>query len=1578
MAAPTQVVGEAGIIIRPVTTKFESDLQAVLNRAGNSAFQIPVTIGTAAFEEGIGKLKGAAESGIVIPVGAAAGAAEEAVGAVKGSAESGVAMPLVVNAAQAELTIGSIKGAAQAGADMPLYVDTTQAEQSLGAIKGAAEQGVDVPIRMGDPGMAGGPDGEVSQFGNAIATAGGLIKSYGLQAAGALGLTYGFARAMGQVKASVFGFNQQLEQARIGFETMFGSADLANQKIEEFKVFARQTPFEFPDILTGAQRLKSFGFETEQIVPMLTKIGDASAALGQGSYGIEKIIRALGQMQAKGKAAGEEFLQLQEMGIPAMQYIAEATGKTTQELQKLQQKGLLDSKTAIDGILAGLQKNFGGLMAKQAQTFQGAMSNVKDSINQVLASIGEPLYKRIAAIGVNLGNFLSEISKAFGEGGFKKAFDVLAKSIGGPLEGSVRSILSSLYDLTESIKKIIGEIVKGVGPVLTSAAGAIVVALRAVLDVVEPVVTAIASAGPAIRVLAAAVTAFVVVSKVRNLGIVQSLIDFGKQAAAATEAQKALTLATEGGTAAETASLGIRGRMAEAYAASKAQSLEAAAAKRLEAQANKEFEAQLAAQSALLPTRGERRAFEDEARRARAMEQLAAANAEVVSSNELVVASDIERAAVGETTAAVTMAEVAATEASTVASADRATVAAAGVIALEAEALAAEAAAAGEAARAEALAAGLGAQIADTVATEASAAVMATSALSAEALAFATLSEAAAAEAHAVAEETRTAALAAGLGTTVADTLATEALTIAMGEAALAAEALAVAEGEVAVAESVGTITSAVRAAGEGLAALGAKVAAIATMEVSAGTAVVGIIAGIVAGAYAGMQAFKALEEAGAKAAAKTEASKRAAYAGKDFAKQNSTNIGDIIGDSGRSFEELNKRQQALNEKAQAAQAIIDKRTSAGQMALRGLQSVGLGIITLGAGAAAPWIENAEAVAKAKGAVKEYEKESRSLDKEFAKQTVGWGRLSVAIGRSTSSLDMLGAKQAKTPEEVARNTGQIQNMLEASFRGRTGKDPNNKELAAIAKQAASLGKYDLPSLQSALGAAGIDLKTFTGTSEQLAQKLDEAAAASDRGAAAAVGLGSGFADVASRIKKATEDGQKFAELVYAQTNFWLSGIKATQDWSNALGELNKRQDFTVSKLQALTSAAQGQIAATYASAYAATDQANASRSASDQLDKTAVATQYAAAKQDELRNAFIETASKAGYARDQAVTLANALFGIPSAINIDVNLNVTKASVDAAVAAVAGIAGKTPQQVAAEMFPNGIPQSAAKAAGAQRGATKAEQEQLIYNKAYREAVQRQEAARKALADAESASAAATTAQQAAQAEAAKLVAKENKDKADKAVKEASKKPGDDAAKAQEERVRAFLEAVKKLQDGTEAMKQSFAGIVTSLQQRRNELMGNLRERTQLESGVSVARIIKNTQERTRLLSESQKGLAELQSKGLSPDAIRSLGLTGTAEQAKVIRRLLKASPDELRKLSSQVGTLSDTAQQAAYREQGTIIAGEIRKALDAWVEAGGTAKLSVGDISTIIQNSKGDPNLIAAGIADKLGGVAKR
>lgn len=168
------------------------------------------------------------------------------------------------------------------------------------------------------------------------------------------------------------------EQADIAFETLLGSGEAAKKMFDDLKEFAAKTPFEIPGLLDATKRLLAYGFAAQEVIPMLTSVGDAAAGLGLGTEGLNRIIVALGQMRAKGAVQAEEMRQLAEAGIPAWDALAKKLGVTIPEAMKLVEERAVDSGTAIAAVTGMMDERFGGMMLRQATTLSGLWSNLKD------------------------------------------------------------------------------------------------------------------------------------------------------------------------------------------------------------------------------------------------------------------------------------------------------------------------------------------------------------------------------------------------------------------------------------------------------------------------------------------------------------------------------------------------------------------------------------------------------------------------------------------------------------------------------------------------------------------------------------------------------------------------------------------------------------------------------------------------------------------------------------------------------------------------------------------------------------------------------------------------------------------------------------------------------------------------------------------------------------------------------------------------------------------------------------------------------------------------------------------------
>lgn len=262
----------------------------------------------------------------------------------------------------------------------------------------------------------------------------------------------GAAVGIAKLSSNALKLSSDAEQANIAFTTMLGGADKAKSFMADLTKFAGATPFELPGLRDSSKKLLAFGFASEQVLPMLTGVGNAAAGLGLGTDGVDRIALALGQMKAKAKVSGDEMMQLTEAGIPAWQILADKMNISTAAVMKMSEKGLIPADKAIQALIEGMNKKFPDMMDKQSKSLAGLFSTMKDTFNNKLlvqygdgiASTLKPRFDKLTtwinANGDTIDRWGANISRTAGE-----ASDAIAKKF----EGAFRYMKTNVFDKPE-------------------------------------------------------------------------------------------------------------------------------------------------------------------------------------------------------------------------------------------------------------------------------------------------------------------------------------------------------------------------------------------------------------------------------------------------------------------------------------------------------------------------------------------------------------------------------------------------------------------------------------------------------------------------------------------------------------------------------------------------------------------------------------------------------------------------------------------------------------------------------------------------------------------------------------------------------------------------------------------------------------------------------------------------------------------------------------------------------------------------------------------------------------------------
>ena len=292
----------------------------------------------------------------------------------------------------------------------------------------------------------------------------------GLGRAGALAFA---AIGAGAAAAAGFGLKiaMETETAQVGFETLLGSADKANVFLKDLQKFAATTPFEFPELRGAASKLLAVGLETERVIPLMTALGDATAAMGTGSEGINRAVYALQQMKVAGKITGQDMMQLANAGIPAWDALASHVGMTVGEVKEAVSAGTISVESLYEALETGAgaaMQRTAGMMEVQSTTLAGLVSTLKDNVSMALGDMMGPAVKSIKSM---LPAFTETISGAL--------------NAIGP---QVSVLATGLIDLVGAVLPVITPLIGSVSGLM----GSMFTALKPVIEGLVPVVAALA------------------------------------------------------------------------------------------------------------------------------------------------------------------------------------------------------------------------------------------------------------------------------------------------------------------------------------------------------------------------------------------------------------------------------------------------------------------------------------------------------------------------------------------------------------------------------------------------------------------------------------------------------------------------------------------------------------------------------------------------------------------------------------------------------------------------------------------------------------------------------------------------------------------------------------------------------------------------------------------------------------------------------------------------------------------------------------------------------------------------------
>lgn len=193
-------------------------------------------------------------------------------------------------------------------------------------------------------------------------------------------------------------YNAQIEKYTTGFTNMLGSAEAAQQVMSQIQEDAAKTPFDVESLTKANQYLISAGENASYARNTIMALGDAVSATGGGNDELNRMSQNLQQIANTGKATAADIKQFAYAGIDVYGILADYTGKSTAEVQKM----TISYDLLTQALQAASEEGgrYYNSMDTQSQTMNGRVSTLKDNVKQLAGLMTGDLS---SGIGVAIG-----------------------------------------------------------------------------------------------------------------------------------------------------------------------------------------------------------------------------------------------------------------------------------------------------------------------------------------------------------------------------------------------------------------------------------------------------------------------------------------------------------------------------------------------------------------------------------------------------------------------------------------------------------------------------------------------------------------------------------------------------------------------------------------------------------------------------------------------------------------------------------------------------------------------------------------------------------------------------------------------------------------------------------------------------------------------------------------------------------------------------------------------------------------------------------------------------------------------
>lgn len=284
---------------------------------------------------------------------------------------------------------------------------------------------------------------DIGKTTSAFSEMGNSLKNIGLGVAQAsLG---SLAATMSGVATKGLNLGSMLEQNKLSFKALTGSAEGSRTVLSSVADFAANNPFQMLDVSNVAREMVAMSVPAQDIAEHLKTVGNVAVASGGDLKGIGHVFS---QVAAQGKLMTQDMYQLVNQGVAIMPALARVTGKSMDELRDDMSKGKISFELMTKAMKAIVPEDMAKeLQAEMNNTIPRQLDRLKGSISTFATEF----------VGIN-----KKTGEKAGDGlaqGYTNILRALADSVRSPeLIQSAANLGKALTPILNSIAEVIPKV----------------------------------------------------------------------------------------------------------------------------------------------------------------------------------------------------------------------------------------------------------------------------------------------------------------------------------------------------------------------------------------------------------------------------------------------------------------------------------------------------------------------------------------------------------------------------------------------------------------------------------------------------------------------------------------------------------------------------------------------------------------------------------------------------------------------------------------------------------------------------------------------------------------------------------------------------------------------------------------------------------------------------------------------------------------------------------------------------------------------------------------------------------------